>query len=124
MSATLLPLHPGTGGREIAVTADDSVALERLLATLGEVEDPELPIGIVDLGLVRRVTVEHGRVTVGLTYTSLACPCVEMLREDVHDVVAALSDVRAVTVEDVLEPWSRDDVSPAGIEILRAVAVL
>lgn len=121
---TSLPMHPGAGGREVAVTADGSVDVDALLAALTEVEDPELPISVTDLGLVRRLEVTEGRVTVGITYTSLACPCVEMLREDVHDAVDALDDVVTVTVEDVLEPWSRDDVSPAGLEILRAVAVL
>ena len=87
-------------------------------------EDPELPIGIVDLGLVRELDVAAGRVRVGITYTSLACPCVEILREDVHDAVAALPDVVDVEVADVLEPWSRDDLTPAGVEMLRAVAVL
>lgn len=119
-----LPMHPGVDARPVAVNADGSVDVDRLLAALGEVEDPELPISVTDLGLVRRVEVADGHVTIGITYTSLACPCVEMLREDVHDAVAGLADVTEVRVEDVLEPWSRDDVSPAGLEILRAVAVL
>lgn len=103
---------------------DGSVGLDRLLATLASVEDPELPIGLVDLGLVREIDVSDGHVRVGLTYTSLACPCVEIIRDDVRDAVAALPDVTSVEVVDVLEPWSRDDVSSEGLELLHAVAVL
>ncbi len=95
-----------------------------MLATLAEVEDPELPIGLVDLGLIRRLVVADGHVTVGLTYTSLACPCVEMIRDDVTEAVAALDGVTGVRVDDVLEPWSRADVTPHGLALLRAVAVV
>lgn len=95
-------------------------------AALAEVEDPELPVGIVDLGMVRRVAVDRdrGRVTVGLTYTSIACPCVDLIREDVVARVGRLEGVEEVVVEDVLEAWSRDDVTPQGRELLRALAVV
>jgi metal-sulfur cluster biosynthetic enzyme len=59
-------------------TADD------VRAALAEVEDPELPVSIVDLGLVRSIVVEGSSVRVGITFTSLACPCTELLREDVE----------------------------------------
>lgn len=109
---------------DVPTTTDDPDLAARVLATLAEVEDPELPIGLVDLGLVRRLEVSRGRVEVGLTYTSLACPCVEMIREDVVDAVGALDDVVEVVVRDVLEPWSRADVTPHGQLLLRAVAVV
>jgi metal-sulfur cluster biosynthetic enzyme len=101
------------------VTLEDAIR-----DALAGVEDPELPVPITDLGLVRRLHVREGHVRVGITYTSLACPCMEMLREDVHDAVAAVPGVASVEVDDVLEPWSRADITPEGIEMLRAVAVL
>jgi metal-sulfur cluster biosynthetic enzyme len=105
-------------------TCDASVDRQALWSALAAVEDPELPVSVTDLGLVRRLEVADGRVRVGLTYTSLACPCMEMLREDVRDAVAAVPGVIGVEVDDVLEPWSRDDITPTGIELLRAVAVI
>lgn len=111
--------------RERAVgRSDDSVDRDAVWAALGQVEDPELPLSIVDLGLVRRLDIVDGAVAVGLTYTSLACPCLDMIREDVEAVVRAVPGVRSVRVDDVLEPWSRDDVTPEGRELLRAVAVI
>ncbi|MBY5163240.1 metal-sulfur cluster assembly factor [Salsipaludibacter albus] len=107
-----------------AASVDDDVLAERVLAVLAEVEDPELPVGLVDLGLVRRLHVVDGHVTVGLTYTSLACPCVEMIREDVVEAVGALHGVTEVVVEDVLESWSRDDLTPTGRALLATVAVV
>jgi metal-sulfur cluster biosynthetic enzyme len=108
----------------VVESCDTSVDRDLLWAALEGVEDPELPVSVTDLGLVRRLEVVDGAVRVGLTYTSLACPCVEMLREDVRDAVALVPGVTSVQVDDVLEAWSRDDITPAGIEMLRAVAVV
>lgn len=124
MSATLAP-QPSTGrsARPSSHPADEELAA-RVLAVLADVEDPELPVGLVDLGLVRRLHVDAGAVTVGLTYTSLACPCVEMIREDVEEAVGAIDGVASVEVQDVLEPWSRDDLTPTGRALLATVAVV
>ena len=103
---------------------DGSVDPAAVWAALGRVDDPELPLSIVDLGLVRRLEIVDGAVTVGLTYTSLACPCLDMIREDVEAAVADVPTVRSVRVDDVLQPWSRDDVTPEGRALLRAVAVV
>lgn len=115
----------GPTGRDLAVaTSDGTVDLDALWGALEQVEDPELPLSVVDLGLPRRLDVTAGRVRVGMTYTSLACPCVEILKEDVTAAVAAVGGVREVAVDDVLEPWSLRDVSPAGRDLLRAVGVI
>jgi metal-sulfur cluster biosynthetic enzyme len=103
---------------------DGSVARDAVWAALDRVEDPELPVAITDLGLVRRLEIAGGHVRVGVTYTSLACPCNEMIREDVEAAVAAVAGVVSVQVDEVLEPWSREDVTPRGRELLRAVAVV
>jgi metal-sulfur cluster biosynthetic enzyme len=103
---------------------DGSVARAAVWAALDRVEDPELPVTITDLGLIRRLDINAGHVRVGLTYTSLACPCNEMIREDVEAAVTTLPGVASVQVDEVLEPWSRDDITPRGRELLRAVAVV
>lgn len=103
---------------------DGSVPRTAVWRALEAVEDPELPVAITDLGLVRRLEIGAGHVRVGITYTSLACPCTEMIREDVAAAVAAVPGVTGVQVDDVLEPWSRDDITPQGLEFLRAVAVV
>jgi metal-sulfur cluster biosynthetic enzyme len=103
---------------------DGSVPRAAVWAALEQVEDPELPVTVTDLGLVRRLEIADGHVRVGLTYTSLACPCTEMIREDVHAALEAVPGVAGVTVDEVLEPWSRADITPRGLEHLRAVAVV
>jgi metal-sulfur cluster biosynthetic enzyme len=92
-------------------------------AALAEVQDPELPVGIVDLGLVRTVRVEGGTVRVGLTFTSIACPCTDVLVEDVQARLGRLAGVTAVEVEELFEPWSREDMTEEGRIALRALGV-
>jgi metal-sulfur cluster biosynthetic enzyme len=99
------------------------VAEAAVWAALAEVQDPELPVGIVDLGLVRSVRVEGGTVRVGLTFTSIACPCTDVLTDDVQARVGRLDGVGAVEVEELFEPWSRQDMTEEGRLALRALGV-
>jgi metal-sulfur cluster biosynthetic enzyme len=99
------------------VSADD------VRAALAEVQDPELPVGIVDLGLVRSVAVDGATVTVGITFTSLACPCTDMLLEDVQARLRRLDGVAHVEVEEVFEAWSRDDLTEEGRLALLALGI-
>ena len=99
------------------------VAEAAVWAALGEVQDPELPVGIVDLGLVRSVRVDGATVTVGITFTSIACPCTDVLVEDVAARLGRLDGVARVEVEELFEPWSREDVSEAGRIALLALGV-
>ena len=99
------------------------VAEAAVWAALAEVQDPELPVGIVDLGLVRSVRVEGGTVRVGLTFTSIACPCTDVLRDDVEARLRRLDGVAHVEVREVFEPWSRADVTEEGRLALRALGV-
>jgi metal-sulfur cluster biosynthetic enzyme len=92
-------------------------------AALAEVQDPELPVGIVDLGLVRSVRVEGGTVSVGLTFTSIACPCTDVLIEDVQARLGRVDGVAGVEVEELFEPWSRDDLTEEGRIALLAIGV-
>ena len=99
------------------------VAEAAVWAALAEVLDPELPVGIVDLGLVRSVRVEGGTVRVGLTFTSIACPCTDVLTDDVQARLGRLDGVGAVEVEELFEPWSRQDMTEEGRLALRALGV-
>lgn len=100
-----------------------AVTSEEVLAALAEVQDPELPVGIVDLGLVRSVAVDGDAVRVGITFTSIACPCTDVLREDVEARLRRLDGVASVQVEELFEPWSRDDLTEEGRLALRALGV-
>jgi metal-sulfur cluster biosynthetic enzyme len=92
-------------------------------AALAEVQDPELPVGIVDLGLVRTVRIDGPAVTVGITFTSIACPCTDLLSEDIQARLGRLDGVRSVEVEELFQPWSREDMTEEGRIALLALGV-
>ena len=87
---------------------------------LREVEDPEIPvISVVDLGVVRDVKVEDGRVHVEFTPTFLGCPALEVMRSQMAERIVELGGEPDVEV--VLDDsWSTDRITPEGREKLRA----
>lgn len=113
-----------TATRRAGGSCDGSVSRDDVWHALDGVDDPELPVSIVDLGLIRRLDIRDGIVTLAVTYTSLACPCIDMIREDIEAAVGTVDRVQRVVVTELLEAWSRADVTPRGRELLRAVAVV
>ena len=96
------------------------VTAEEVWEALAEVPDPEIPvISVVELGVVRGVTVDEDRVRVELTPTFLGCPALERMREQ---MAACISELGAEPeVEVVLDDsWSTDRITPEGREKLRA----
>ncbi|UCE23316.1 MAG: DUF59 domain-containing protein [Candidatus Zixiibacteriota bacterium] len=78
---------------------------EQVFDALRPVQDPEIRIGIVDLGLVYDALVEEsGKVTVKMTLTTPGCPYGEMLMSMVHRAVEQLDGVTEVEVRLVWSP--------------------
>jgi metal-sulfur cluster biosynthetic enzyme len=91
----------------------------RLLDALRDVRDPEMPVNIVDLGLVYGVERDAGRVRVDLTFTAMGCPASEMILEDVRERLLREPGVDEVAIEIVWDPpWSAARLTPAGREAL------
>jgi metal-sulfur cluster biosynthetic enzyme len=86
---------------------------------LRDVLDPEWPVSIVDLGLVRAVDVDDGVASVRLAPTSTACPCLDWIRADVRKRVLAEPGIRDVRVEIVWDDWSPDRMSDRARETFR-----
>ena len=92
--------------------ADGNAALR---AVLDEVLDPELPISLVELGLVYGVDFRDGTATVDLTFTATACPCMDFIKQDVTDRIAMEPWVRAVEINEVWDPpWTTARISEEG----------
>src|SRR3989338_8419755 len=78
---------------------------------LNRVIDPELDVGIVDLGLIYGVTIEHGIATVTMTLTSMGCPAGPEIMRRVEVEMGTFQGVRDVYVDLVWEPvWGPDRV--------------
>jgi metal-sulfur cluster biosynthetic enzyme len=100
------------------------MATEALVRTaLAEVLDPEYPVSVVDLGLVRGVNVRGTAVRVDISYCSLGCPCIALIEEDIRDRLIQLDGVEQVEVREVFDRWSRRDISAKGLHILRESGV-
>jgi metal-sulfur cluster biosynthetic enzyme len=96
-----------------------ALSSERVFEALHNCFDPEIPVNIVDLGLIYDVAVEDGNVRIKMTLTSPGCPSSFFIGEQVKELVGALEDVRGVEVEFVWEPpWDPSRISEAGRQVL------
>ncbi|MDQ6742838.1 MAG: metal-sulfur cluster assembly factor [Candidatus Dormibacteraeota bacterium] len=92
---------------------------EALFDALREVQDPEMPVNLVDLGIVYGVRELDGLVTVDLTFTAMGCPAAEFILEDVRERLLREPGVRQVVVNVVWDPpWTAARMTPAGREAL------
>jgi metal-sulfur cluster biosynthetic enzyme len=116
---TFSPLfHAGAGPFEAVAT---SSLAARLWSALAEINDPEMPVNLVDLGLIYGLTVEGGRVCVSLTFTAMGCPASDMIMGDIRERLLAepgIEDVRLDVVWD--PPWTSARLTDDGREALRA----
>jgi metal-sulfur cluster biosynthetic enzyme len=85
---------------------------EEVVEALREVEDPELGMDIVELGLMYDVEVEGPKVKVVHSLTSMGCPAGPMIQEGIHEAAAALPGVEEVEVELTWNPpWTPERMS-------------
>ena len=89
------------------------VTKEDVMETLKQCYDPEIPVNIVDLGLVYGVEVEGEKVHVKMTLTAVGCPMHSVISQDVKSKVESMDGVKEAEVEVVWEPrWTPDRIAP------------
>lgn len=85
---------------------------EMVMTALKNCYDPEIPINIVDLGLIYDVRIDGGNVEVDMTLTAPGCPMHVPMSADVKEKVKILDGVKQATVKMVWEPpWSPERMS-------------
>ncbi|HLX61373.1 MAG TPA: iron-sulfur cluster assembly protein [Planctomycetota bacterium] len=88
---------------------------DEMREAMKEIFDPEIPINIVDLGLIYKLDESDGKVAVEMTLTSPHCPVGDQLKARVNDVVTKCKGISAVEVKLVFEPpWSKDKMTFEG----------
>ncbi len=93
----------------------------RVWAALAEINDPEMPVNLVDLGLIYGVMVDGGKACVRLTFTAMGCPASEMLMGDIRERLLAEPGIEEVCLDVIWDPpWSSARLTPDGREALRA----
>lgn len=108
--------HPAVPPRGMEISLQD-----RLWSALKDINDPEMPVNVVDLGLIYGLRVDGGTVHVRLTFTAMGCPATEMLMGDVRERLLAEPGIENVALDIVWDPpWTSARLSADGREALRA----
>jgi metal-sulfur cluster biosynthetic enzyme len=95
------------------------VTTDRLWAALSEVRDPEMPVNLVDLGLIYGIKEIEGTVEVELTFTAMGCPASEFILDDVRERLMREEGVRDVRINVVWNPpWTAARLTEAGRDAL------
>lgn len=85
---------------------------DEIVEALHTVEDPELGMDIVELGLFYDAEIEGSHVKVIHSLTSMGCPAGQMIQEGIHDAAMSVEGVDEVEVELTFEPpWTPDRMS-------------
>lgn len=93
----------------------------RLTAALKLVQDPEMPVNIVDLGLVYGVRMDAGVAEVDLTFTAMGCPASDFILEDVREALMREPGVDDVRINIVWSPpWTSARMTQDGRDALEA----
>ncbi len=106
--------------QEDAMRPASGDANEALWDALREVNDPELPISIVDMGLVVSLERHAGTAALKLTFTAMGCPAMDMILDDVRARLLQVPGVERVEIEVVWDPpWTPARLSEEGRDTLR-----
>ena len=103
-----------------------SSVLARLWRALKDVEDPEIPVSIVDMGLIVSINYEPKlkAAQLRITYTAMGCPAMDMIQDDIRARLLREPDVAAVDIDVVWDPvWTHRRLSNAARETMRDLGV-
>ncbi len=106
---------------DAAQPLDKEALRQDVLEALKVVRDPEIPVNVVDLGLIYEVEVsDDGVIDIDMTLTSMGCPVQDMIQADAELAAMKVEGVRRVNVEFVWSPpWSTDKMSEDGKKQMR-----
>jgi metal-sulfur cluster biosynthetic enzyme len=80
----------------------------RLWQALQDVEDPEIPVSVVGMGLIVSIAFAGGVVDLELTFTAMGCPAMDFIEDDIRERLLAEPEVDEVRIEIVWDPvWTR-----------------
>jgi metal-sulfur cluster biosynthetic enzyme len=98
----------------------------RIWDALRHVEDPEIPVSVLGMGLIVSVAYdEHARrADLEITYTAMGCPAMDFIQDDIRDALLADPDIDAVDIEVVWDPvWTKDRLRSDARERMRELGI-
>jgi metal-sulfur cluster biosynthetic enzyme len=99
----------------------------RLWTALGDVEDPEIPVSVVGMGLIVSIAYREAEraVDLKLTFTAMGCPATEFIEDDVRERLLAEPDVDEVRIEVVWDPvWTRSRIREDARATMRGLGIV
>jgi metal-sulfur cluster biosynthetic enzyme len=97
----------------------------RLWLALREVEDPEIPISVVGMGLIVGMAWNDGVVDVDLTFTAMGCPAMDFIQDDIRERRLQEPDGDEVRIEIVWDPvWTRKMIREEARETMRGLGIV
>jgi metal-sulfur cluster biosynthetic enzyme len=99
----------------------------RLWRALQEVEDPEIPISVVGMGLIVSLAyvARERAVDLELTFTSMGCPAMDFIEDDIRARLLAEPDVDEVRIEVVWDPvWTRSRIREDARATMRSLGIV
>ena len=99
----------------------------RLWLALREVEDPEIPISVVGMGLIVSLAYREAEraVDVELTFTAMGCPAMDFIQDDIRERLLREPEVDEVRIEVVWDPvWTRARIREDARETMRGLGIV
>lgn len=88
---------------------------EEITEKLKEVIDPEIGLNVVDLGMVKQILMDHGRVSVTIALTVRGCPLANTIEKDINRLVGEMKGVDSVSVQ--MTSMSKEELSALGTRL-------
>ncbi len=107
------------------MTARDEVEA-RLWDALRHVEDPEIPVSVVGMGLIVSLAYrpQDRRADLQITFTAMGCPAMDFIEEDIREALLGDREVDEVSIEVVWDPvWTKDRLRAEAREKMRALGI-
>jgi metal-sulfur cluster biosynthetic enzyme len=98
----------------------------RLWEALRGVEDPEIPVSVVGMGLIVSVSYAASarRADLQITFTAMGCPAMDFIQDDIRDALLADPDVDEVCIEVVWDPvWTKDRIRADARSRMRSLGI-
>ena len=99
----------------------------RLWLALRDVEDPEIPVSVVGMGLIVSIAYrgDERAVDLELTFTAMGCPATEFIEEDIRERLMREPDVDQVRIEVVWDPvWTRSRIREDARATMRRLGIV
>jgi metal-sulfur cluster biosynthetic enzyme len=99
----------------------------RLWCALQDVEDPEIPVSVVGMGLIVSLAYDSEKrlADLEITYTSMGCPAMEFIQDDIRERLLLEPDVDEVRIEVVWDPvWTRSRIREDARQTMRRLGIV